>query len=163
MSTDPDRLRLAHWILERNLHWIAAAEVKTGVIVAIDTAMLGALAAAYTAVAQHVAWANLATTVAAACLLLGVFCCAMVVLPRVTGPSTSFIFFGCIVKNSSADYADSFRRASVEKLLDDCLAQVHRNAEIANEKFGWVKAGMWWSFIAMLPWIGAIAVLTNWR
>lgn len=34
-----ERLQIAQWILERNLAWIAAAEVKVGVIVAIDVAM----------------------------------------------------------------------------------------------------------------------------
>ncbi|WP_233099873.1 hypothetical protein, partial [Acidovorax sp. IB03] len=41
MSTENERLQTAQWVLERNLGWIAAAEVKVGVIVAIDTAMLG--------------------------------------------------------------------------------------------------------------------------
>lgn len=41
MSSDKERLQTAQWVLERNLAWIAAAEVKVGVIVAIDTAMLG--------------------------------------------------------------------------------------------------------------------------
>lgn len=39
--TDDERLKAAQWVLERNLAWVAAAEVKVGVIVAIDTAMLG--------------------------------------------------------------------------------------------------------------------------
>ena len=47
MSTENERLQTAQWVLERNLGWIAAAEVKVGAIVAIDTAMLGGLGAAF--------------------------------------------------------------------------------------------------------------------
>lgn len=36
-------------MLERNLAWIATADVKVGVIVAIDTGMLGGLCAAFSA------------------------------------------------------------------------------------------------------------------
>jgi hypothetical protein len=42
VSTGTERLQTALWVMERNLGWIAAAQVKVGVIVAIDTGMLGA-------------------------------------------------------------------------------------------------------------------------
>jgi hypothetical protein len=163
MDSESDRLKLAHWILERNLHWIAASEVKLGVVVAVDTAMLGGLAAAFSAAdaACRTPWAVLCTVVAAVCLGCGVFCAAMAVLPRVTGPPTSFIFFGGIVKRAAHEYAEAFRKASVDQLLSDCLAQIHRNAEIACEKFQWVRAGMFWSFAAVLPWIASLALLIN--
>ncbi len=46
MASDPEKLAHARWVLERNLHWIAAAEVKVGIVIAIDTGLLGALASA---------------------------------------------------------------------------------------------------------------------
>jgi len=164
MDIDSERLKIAHWVLERNLHWIAASEVKTGVIVAIDTAMLGSLAAAYSSVpvAAHTAYAGFFAAVAAVCLGFGVFCAAMVVLPRVTGPTSSFLFFGCIAKTPAADFAEAFRNASHDQLLTDCLAQIHRNAEIATAKFQWVRDAMAWSFLAVLPWLAALTVLL-WR
>ncbi|MDH4259879.1 MAG: DUF5706 domain-containing protein, partial [Gammaproteobacteria bacterium] len=110
--TDSERLQVSQWILERNLHWIGAAEVKTGVIVAIDTAMLGGLAAAFSAVApaERTAWATLFTIISAGCLGVALLCTAMSILPRVTGPESSFIFFGKIVKRTTAEYADAFRK-----------------------------------------------------
>lgn len=47
MNTAMESLQTAQWVLERNLGWIAAAETKVGVVVAIDTAMLGGLGAAF--------------------------------------------------------------------------------------------------------------------
>lgn len=161
MSSEEERHEYAKWILEQNLHWISAAEVKAGAVVAIDTAMLGALAAAFSALpsADHTAWTNLFSFVAATFLLIAIVCIAMSVLPRTDGPPNSFVFFGKIVKRSAADYIDAFRRANTGSFLDDCLDQVYRNAEIACAKFKWVRSSMMWSFAAILPWVSALACL----
>lgn len=47
MSTPNERLVTAQWILERNLGWVAAAEIKVGAITAVDIAMLAALGASF--------------------------------------------------------------------------------------------------------------------
>lgn len=161
MSIETERLHVAQWILERNLHWIAAAEVKTAVIVALDTAMLGALATAFSAVSvgERIVWANVFSVIAAVCLLSALFCTAMSVLPRTDGPPSSFVFFGKIVKRAAADYADAFTRADTSSFLQDLLDQIHRNAEIACDKFRWVRNAMVWSFVALPPWVAAIGCL----
>lgn len=161
MNNDQERLSLAQWILERNLHWVSAAEVKTGVIVALNTAMLGGLAAAFSAADDRSSWENLFSIASAICLLISLFCAAMSVLPRTDGPPSSYVFFGKIAKNSRADYVDLFKRADHSVLLDDCLEQIHRNAEIACDKFRWVRNAMAWSFAAVLPWIGALACVVR--
>jgi hypothetical protein len=159
MNDDQERLSYAQWVLDRNLHWIGAAEVKTGVIVALNTAMLGGLAAAFSSDPQRSVAANLLAYSSAALLLIALFCAAMSVLPRTEGPATSFVFFGKIAKSSRSDYVDSFMRADKAAFLDDCLAQIHRNAEVACDKFRWVRNAMLWSFVAVLPWMGAIGCL----
>lgn len=162
-TTDKERLEVAQWVLERNLDWIAAAEVKVGVIVAIDTAMLGALGAAFSAAdtAARTPWAWFFTCAAVFALAVGLFCAAMAVLPRVSGPAKSLLFFGRIGPCADAEYADNFRKATDAELLDDWMAQIHRNAQIACDKFGWVRKAMWWSFLSVVPWFPAIAVLVN--
>lgn len=45
MTNGDNRLQTAHWIFERQLSWIAAAEVKVGVLVALNTGMLGGASA----------------------------------------------------------------------------------------------------------------------
>jgi hypothetical protein len=161
MNNDHERLSFAQWVLERNLHWVSAAEVKTGVVVALNTAMLGGLAAAFSAskLAEHSAWANLFSVLSAGCLLAALFCAAMSVLPRTDGPPSSFIFFGKIVKRARADYVDLFKRADNTAFLNDCLDQIHRNAEIACDKFRWVRNAMMWSFLSVLPWVASTACL----
>jgi len=163
MSVDRDRLQVAQWVLERNLAWIAAAEVKVGVIVAIDTAMLGGLGATFSGADGGIrtAWAWLFTIIAAIALGAGLMCAAMAVLPRVTGPEKSLLFFGRIGPCADAEYIEKFKAATDAELLNDWTAQIHRNAEIACDKFAWVRKGMWWSFLSVLPWFSAIIALLN--
>lgn len=157
------RLATAQWVLERHLAWIAAAEVKVGVIVALDTALLGGLAAAFGAAeaATRVPWAYLFTLSAAGTAVLGLLCAAMAVLPRTNGPKNSMLFFGQVAAEDAATYCDRFHRASDEMLLSDWTQQIHRNAEIARDKYLWVRRSMCWSFLATLPWIPAIGMLVK--
>lgn len=161
MNDVEGRLARAQWVLERNLAWIAAAEVKVGVVVAIDVAMLGGLGAAFSGAKVVPAWGYVFSFLAAIALASGLITAAMAVLPRLTGPKNSVVFFGCIAKEESADYRDRFRNVSDLELLDDWTTQIHRNAEIALEKFAWVKSAMWWSFLSVLPWFGAIYLLVQ--
>ena len=163
MSDEKERLDFAKWVLERNLSWIAAAEVKVGVIVTIDMAMLGGLAAAFGTLkdVERTACVSLGTLIASAPIAIAIFCAGMSLLPRMDGPTHSFIFFGRIAQLDKADYSIKFRQATDGELLDDLTAQIHRNAEIAASKFSWVRKSMWWSFISVLPWISAIAFLVK--
>lgn len=161
MRADRERLQVAQWVLERNLAWIAAAEVKVSVIVAIDTAMLGGLGAAFgaTGSAARTTWAYLWIVIATVALAGGILCAAMAVLPRVTGPTKSLVFFGRIGPCADAEYIAQFRQATDSDLLADWTAQIHRNAQIACDKFAWVRKSMYWSFLSVVPWFAAIIAL----
>ena len=163
MSGDKDRLQIAQWILERNLAWVAAAEVKVAVIVTIDMALLGSIGAAYSAAtpAARVAHADLFWTISAAIFVAtGIVCAAMAVLPRLKGPTESLVFFGYIRSLPESEYLERFKSASESRLLEDWVAQIHRNAQIAHEKFSWVRRSMWLSFLSVIPWAVAIRMLS---
>jgi len=157
------RIATAQWILERNLAWIAAAEVKVGVIVAIDTALLGGLATAFATsdCTARTGYAYFFILVAAAATVLGLVCAAMSVLPRLKGPKDSLLFFGRIAAQDATSYGARFRQATDEQLLTDWTDQIHRNAEIARNKYQWVSRSMYSSFIAVIPWIIAICLLVK--
>ena len=163
MRGDKDRLPIAQWILERNLAWVAAAEVKVAVIVTIDMALLGSIGGTYSAAgaATRTACADLFWTIFAAILVAaGIFCAAMAVLPRLKGPAESLVFFGCIGSLTRSDYLTRFKNASELQLLEDWTAQIHRNAQIACRKFCWVRRSMWLSFFSVIPWVVAIHMLS---
>ena len=164
MTESRDRLLAAQWVLERNLAWIAAAEVKVGVIVAIDTAMLGVLGAAFSSSSTSSHSANavcmyLWTVSAGVAIVAGLLCAAMAMLPRVDGPVKALVFFGRVGALGGADYIERFKSATDTELLEDWTAQIHRNAQIACTKFAWVRASMCWSFISVVPWFIAIIAL----
>jgi len=161
VSDDKERLLVAQWVLERNLSWIAAAEVKVGVIVAIDTALLGSLGAAFSSsgTAVRTVWAYLWTVGAGVAAAAGLFCAAMAVLPRLNGPAKSLVFFGRVGALDEPEYIERFKSATDTQLLEDWTTQIHRNAQIACDKFAWVRASMYWSFISVAPWFAAIITL----
>lgn len=161
MSNDKERLATAQWVLERNLGWIAAAEIKVGIIIALDTAMLAGLAAVFGAALVKTTWSLLCASVAACTLIIGLFCAAKSVMPCVTGPNASLLFFGRIAELDVADYTEKFRDATEADLLRDWTEQIYRNAQIACQKHSWVIKAMGWSFFSALPWSVAIALLVE--
>ena len=163
MNPENQRLQTAQWVLERNLAWIAAAEVKVGVVVAIDTAMLGGLGATFSIseLSQRTAWAYLFTVAGAGLIASGIFCAAMAVLPRVAGPQRSLVFFGRVAELSAIDFLNQFKHVTDAQLLEDWAAQIHRNAQIALDKFKWIRLSLWWSFLSIIPWFAAIIILLN--
>lgn len=155
-----DRLVEARWIFERQLAWISAAEVKVGVVVTIQVAMLAGLGAAFAAATKKSTWALGSTT---ACVLLAavaIICAAMVVKPRTDGPASSLLFFGKVRALSEPDFTHRFKKATDEDLLADYSAQIHRNAEIASAKHDWVGKAVMVSFMSAIPWLSAIGLLT---
>jgi len=161
MSSEADRLKVAQWILDKNLTWIAAADSKVGFIVGVNTAMLGGLAAAVSKATHLTAWPTVFLLLATGAETVAILCAATAVLPRVDGPKRSFVFFGKIAEFDRAEYQERIRRCSDSDLLDDIAAQIHRNAEIATHKHGLVRKALWWSFLSGLPWIVAVAMLVK--
>jgi Family of unknown function (DUF5706) len=162
-EVDKEKLIHARWVLERNLHWIATSEVKIGVVIAIDTGMLGAMAAALSGphAVGHEEMSHISTFIATCMIFVSLYCAAMCVLPRTRGPDSSFIFFAKIAAKSPAQFKADFDIADGAALLKDCLDQVHRNAEIALAKFKWVRRSMIWCFGSVFPWALALASLVK--
>lgn len=158
-----DRLTAAQWVFERHLAWIAAAEVKVGVIMAIQTAMLGGLAAAFSVSepAARTAWAYLLTLSTAGFGVISIFCAAMVLIPRTSGPDASLLFFEKVASTTADRYFEAFTGASSAELLRDWTAQIHRNSEIAVDKYWWVRRSIWWAFGSAAPWMLAIGMLVK--
>jgi hypothetical protein len=155
------RLATSQWILERTLGWIAAAEVKVGVLLTIDIAMLGGLAAAYSAVTNKTDFEYGFTVSTAALSFVAAACGAMCIKPRTDGPKHSLVFFGPITDMSSADYSDRFRLASDSELLADITEQIHRNAQIASIKHKWVQRATAWSFLSAATWAVSVGLLVR--
>lgn len=163
MTDDKQRIEFAKWLFERTLGWIATADVKVGVAMALDTAMLGGLATAFgtSDPQQRTAWCYLAVMTAVGAMVIAIFCAGMAAIPRMLGPVKSMIFFARIKEQSTVDYANQFTQLSDQDLLADLTTQIHRNAEIATEKHWWVRKSLIWSFLGAIPWCVALVLLVK--
>lgn len=156
-----ERLKYAQWILERNLAWIAQAEVKVAVVISIDIGMVSAIAAAYTTAANKSVWAILLSVMFGIMIVASLVSAAVVVKPQTNGPQTSLLFFGRIAQMHIADYSQALKMALEEDLLQDLSEQIHRNAEIALSKHLWIRLAIIWSFVSVIFWIAAISQLVK--
>lgn len=160
---DKQRIETAKWLFERTLGWIATADIKVGVAMALDTAMLGGLAAAFGASdpGSRTAWCYLFVLMAVGGMVIAMFCAAMAAIPRMLGPVNSMIFFARIGARTEVDYVDQFAKTGEKDFLSDLTTQIHRNAQIATAKHWWVRKSLIWSFFAAIPWIAAIGLLVK--
>lgn len=158
-----ERLEVAQWVFERNLGWIAAAEVKVAAICAIDTAMLAGLATIFLGDYARSAWANLFGGVSLFALFVALGCAALVLISRLEGgPTRSLLFFGKIDALSEAEYEEQLKKATVEELFKDWAAQIHYNARIAQKKHAWVRKCLGWSLLgAVTAMAAAFAALAS--
>lgn len=159
--TDAERLTESKWILERQLQWIAAAEVKVGVVATIELAMIAGLGAMYMEAQQRSSWIVGSSVSFGICAVATLFCAGMALVPRVKGHSSSLIFFARVAALSAADYAVRLAATQHRDLLLDLSAQAHRNAEIACDKHWWVGRATMIAFLGALPWLVAVGLLAS--
>ena len=149
--------------LARNIAWIAAADSRVAPLFAINTAMLGVIAAL---VPKPSMWEKLPLVTAvlsALCLGGSLVCIFLTTMPRTAGPKGSLVFFGGIVQRDVQQYLQAMQELKEEDYLTDLAAQVHRNAEIASTKFKWVGYAMRCTLIGAVPWLITVFLLYQTR
>ncbi|KIO48338.1 Pycsar system effector family protein [Nitrosospira sp. NpAV] len=156
---DKERLTTAQWVLERNLAWIAAAEVKLGIMITLQLAMIGGLATVFGGAAHKTTCSIVFTCISGTLGLIALCCAVMVAIPRLNGTQRSLLFFGEITKHSLNSYTESFCEATDAQLLIDWITQIHRNAEIARDKHKWIRYSIIFSFCSFVPWVIALFLL----
>lgn len=145
--------------LGRLLHWIAAADAKIAPILAIDTAMIGFLAALSS---KSIEWTPIRCISASTAAFFLVGSLAMLffaAFPRTTGPKGSLLFFGGITGYGLSAYKSKVQELKIDQYFEDLAAQCYRNAEIANAKFKWLRLSMRALFVAAPFWIVAVYAL----
>lgn len=165
-NLDPKaRLSLAQWTLDKNLGWIAASEVKSAFTFAAAASMLGVLYAGVSS-AQWLSPCLIYLAIASFLLLIiSCFHTILVVIPRLSGPSSSLLFFGAASKKSRGEYTSQFLECSSEEILQDMVIQIHRNSEIAHRKQTLVKRGIIFLMLGAIPWLLSmmLALIIKWH
>lgn len=152
MRDDSERIKYAQWILERTLASIGAAEVKLSVIITINLAMLAGLGGAFISFQATQGWHLLFFIEASIGIFVSLICCALVLIPRLQGPERSFIFFGRVGRRPQKDYFTEFTQAGEDAILNDLIAQIHINSQIACKKYNWIRTSIICSLLSILPW-----------
>lgn len=154
-----ERISNAKWIFERNLSWIISADAKIAAITTINLAMLTVLATIYFSGGSKSTWAILMSIVAFLLIALSLVFVWFVVVPRISGPDKSNIFFGKIAKVSSDEFCEKFSKLTSENFLADLMEQIHINSRIANQKHEFVIRAYFSTMLSLLPWLSSVIML----
>ncbi len=154
------KIDYAKWALERNVGWIAQAEVKVAAAITMNIALISSLAVAYTTVTGRSHWAIGFSCASGFLLLVGMGYAARVLFPDTKNDKKSFVFFAKIVEGRTVDEFDAaFRAASEDDLMLDLVDQVYRNASIATAKHLAVKRAIGFTLVGGALWIPAVLCL----
>lgn len=160
-----EKIDFLKWVLERNINFISTADSKTGYLITINMAMLAGLAAAYT-LSDKTQYTIVFLIFSIPTLILStlsIYCAAISVWPRTSGPNDSLIFFASISNLNPTEYLQKINGARLDDLINDLSRQIHRNAEIAKEKYKWVRKSVIYCFTSSIPWFATIFTLIEIR
>lgn len=146
-------------LLSKQLSWISAADSKVAPMFAINTAMLGVLAALIPPIANWTIFRVIITTLSVIPLITSMIFLTLVTFPRLSGPKGSYIYFGGITTKSENSYVNDMINIEDDVFLKDILTQTYRNAEIAQSKFNHIKKAIALAFISFPIWLLAVWLL----
>lgn len=144
------------YILDKQLGWIAAADLRLSLVLPLSTAMLGALAMYATKPSSWILMTGIPAAFAIFFLCMSIIFCACASFPRTDGTKGSLVFFGGIVSRNISQFQVAAKAVQMSDLQYDLIDQCYINAQIASTKFMWVKRGMASMLAAMLPWAFAL-------
>jgi len=146
--------------LGRQLYWIGSADSKAVFGFALNTAMLGFLAAVAPKSATNwtIAPAVFASF-AAALGLVSLLFLSFAAFPRTKGPKGSLIYCDGVSQRSADQFKQAILSLATEAYVEDLASQCHRNAEIASKKFAWVQRALLCLYISVPPWALALWLL----
>lgn len=157
---DRENVRFLESNLARQLAWINAADSKISFVFAIDTAMLGLLAAISPAkVGDWTVVPAVLAAVAAVLVLISLILLSLASFPRTKGPKSSVVYFGSISQMDVDQFKESVFEMSIESYVDDLCAQCHRNAKISQRKYSWVQRASVALYLSVVPWSLSIYML----
>src|SRR5690625_2322924 len=146
-----ENIERLEYILDKQLTWITAADLRLRFLVPIATAMFGTLVY----FPEKIIWHSLGGVLAGCAIVLltaSIFFAACATFPRTVATQRSLIFFGSVAATDRLAYKKSLAFLNEAAYMDDLAEQCHINAVIARKKFKWVRFGMACLFAAMIPW-----------
>lgn len=156
--TPAEKIDLLDKTLNRTLGAIGSADAKVAQLFAISTGMLGFEATIVAKIKPFIWYDCIFVGFSALPLLFCVISLFMVLYPRLSGPPTSVLYFNKIAMSDGDYYKNRVDDLKDEELFDDYARQCHRNAEIAREKFSWLRKANLSLFISIIPWLAVVLI-----
>ncbi|MDA8154674.1 MAG: DUF5706 domain-containing protein [Acidithiobacillus sp.] len=156
--TPAEKIDLLDKTLNRILGAIGSADAKVAQLFAISTGMLGFEATIVAKTNPFIWYDCILVAISALPLLFCIISLFMVLYPRLSGPPTSVLYFNKIAMSDGDRYKNSVNSLISEDLLDDYARQCHRNAEIARDKFYWLRKANVALFVATIPWLAVVII-----
>lgn len=153
---DEVRIAAAERQLDRVLEFLPRAETKVSVLVAVNTAMLGALA--INARTDDFSVAHLGALYLAVLGLLGISWWKLYSAshPKLDGGHGSLIYFGAIAKRTEADYLAAAKQCTEEEYIEDLLKQIWVVSTFVKEKYHNVRMAFIMTACAVPFWVLAV-------
>ena len=146
--------------LQLVLGFFSRVEAKASVVLAVNTGMLGALAANLPS-SQNFQWRMFVAVVPVVLIGLSDWFLFRITFPDLKGGSNSLVYFRTIAERTEHKFIEEFMAMDTNDYVKDMLGQVWRNSEILSKKFDHLKAAFILMLLAILPWVIALAIFVS--
>ncbi len=144
--------------LQLVLSFFPRVESKFSVILAIDTGMIGFLAANAPPFRAFSTWMLLSNGATVLLLAASLALLYRGSFPNLKGGESSLVYFREIAKRREHHFIETFSAQTEKQYGHDLLAQVWRNSEILTVKYDSLKLAFTFLALAILPWIVTLAL-----
>jgi hypothetical protein len=145
-------LTASHDELGLVLSFFPRVDAKASVVLAVDTGMVGYLAAHLPALDSMHWWEFLAPACTVALLAWSFWYLYRGAFPQLRGGEGSLVYFKEVTKRTETKFVDEFMSQQEPAYIKDVLGQAWRNSQILKEKFDDVRLAFIFMAIAVLPW-----------
>ena len=143
--------------LNRVLGFFPRVDGKASGLFAINSTMLGVLAARFDRADFEVWYTSLSASLTVAALIYSFSQLYRCAYPQLKGGSGSYVYFQSIATRTESNFVDDFTKLKDTDWLRDLTAQIWRNSEILVTKYSALKHAFITTLIALIPWALAIS------
>jgi Family of unknown function (DUF5706) len=139
------------------LSFFPRVDAKASVVLAVDTGMVGYLAAHLPELNSMRWWEFLAPACTIALLTWSFWYLYKGAFPQLKGGEDSLVYFREIARRTETKFIDDFMSQQEPAYIKDLLGQTWRNSQILKAKFDDLRCSFIFMAIAVVPWTISLA------
>lgn len=143
--------------LNRILNFFPRVDGKASGLFAINSTMLGVLAARFGPTDLHEWYTTLSSVLAVLALTYSFVQLYICAYPQTKGGSGSYVYFQSIASKTESTFINEFINLDEQDWLRDLSGQIWRNSEILSVKYAALKQSFVTTLVALIPWALAIS------